>query len=164
MSRGNSNPGYPSMKPLSRSRRYQLRHPERAKAQHKSWVERNKEHRSEYMKAHVKKPKARFNYCKGRCKERELIWSLTFDQYDALISNPCFYCDGKLSETGYGIDRLENDIREYRLDNCVPACRHCNVLRTNIVTAEELVALIKTLYRYRGAEPGKLWDGYHAHK
>ena len=41
----------------------------------------------------------------------------------------CFYCNEK-DPRGYGgLDRIDSADREYRKDNCVPACKICNYMK-----------------------------------
>lgn len=66
---------------------------------------------------------------KKRAQERfpdEII--LSEDQFKALSMLDCHYC-GKSGPNG--IDRI-NNMFGYRLDNCVPACKHCNYVKGDL--------------------------------
>jgi len=70
---------------------------------------------------------------KSRAQKRNLEWSLTDEQANALFSEPCMYCGGP----GGGIDRMDNT-RGYTLDNCQPCCKTCNFMKLKM-GAEEFV-------------------------
>lgn len=67
-------------------------------------------------------------------------WELTFEQFDSIISKPCFYCGASPEKAGHpivrktiqlhwnGVDRFENEIG-YNLQNCVPCCSICNYMK-----------------------------------
>src|SRR5208282_1404987 len=54
----------------------------------------------------------RFSTGKKRARKIEQPWTLTKEQYAAIISMPCYYCYNKLGQpvmVGVGIDRLDNN-------------------------------------------------------
>lgn len=69
--------------------------------------------------------------------------SLTLEQYAALVTQPCHYCGGALSRTGHGLDRKEPG-GPYSIENVVPCCAHCNSVKGNNFTYEQMMALGKT--------------------
>ncbi len=52
-----------------------------------------------------------------------------------IASKPCTYCGG--TDTQSGTDRIDND-RGHTMDNVIPACRMCNVVRNNLFDVEEM--------------------------
>ena len=74
---------------------------------------------------------------------RGLDWSLTDEQFDALIQRPCFYCGiapiqknktmrGNIGHFVYnGVDRLVNS-RGYFPENCVACCGTCNIAKQDM--------------------------------
>jgi hypothetical protein len=48
---------------------------------------------------------------------------------------PCTYCGG--TDTLCGPDRIDND-KGHTMDNVIPACRTCNVVRNNLFDVEEM--------------------------
>lgn len=69
---------------------------------------------------------ARFERARERARVRRIEWTLTLEQYRALLaSGSCSYCGGALPTTGIGLDRLDNHAG-YELANVVPCCRWCN--------------------------------------
>ena len=87
-------------------------------------------------------PSKRFCWSKYRARKRGIPFELTKEQYMELIQLPCFYCDNELGSVqdsaGFGLDRLSNDKTiGYVVENVVPCCRQCNVLKNTLFTAEE---------------------------
>lgn len=65
-------------------------------------------------------------------------FTLTLEEYIALVTKPCEYCGLPLDQkSGYGLDRLNNDLG-YTLENVVQCCSLCNTQRSNIFTPEEM--------------------------
>lgn len=74
-------------------------------------------------------------YRSGAVK-RGLVFDLTEEQFASIIGSPCFYCGGE--PTGRlvaretlvcnGVDRI-NNLLGYTSDNCVPACKVCNMMK-----------------------------------
>lgn len=124
--------------------------------------ERDKVHKKQYYETTEKyrstKPSRRFSRAKGSAKNRELEFTLTFEQYEALIALPCFYCNGELgiSRTGIGLDRLDNS-KGYTIDNVVSCCGDCNRTRGDRFTPEETKIMIETILHFRknGSKNGK---------
>jgi hypothetical protein len=65
-------------------------------------------------------------YAGNRSKSSKREFTLTLDEFKALIIQPCLYCGE--SEQPRGIDRWKNEI-SYVLDNCRPCCRPCNWMK-----------------------------------
>lgn len=93
----------------------------------------------------MKKPDTGFNVWyyryQGNAKTRNLPFQLTRDQFVGLCIQDCFYCgeappDRQVSPThdivAHGIDRINPDYG-YNLDNCVPCCTRCNLMKRDIM-------------------------------
>lgn len=73
------------------------------------------------------------SYYKRNAKLRNLVWNISREEFDRLISGFCHYCgvpprDRRLAEKELkfnGIDRLDNK-RGYEIDNLVSCCDTCN--------------------------------------
>jgi hypothetical protein len=100
-------------------------------------------------------PKRRFqsvvkNVTKGYFNKKPQVWSIGFEDYVKLISQPCFYCEFPNNvETKIGLDKLDPK-RGYELDNVVSCCIECNIVRGDRFSVEEMkrlgevIKLIKT--------------------
>ena len=80
--------------------------------------------------------------------KRNLLFSVSFEQFKALVLLPCDYCGREKSRiirgTGYngtfacnGIDRIENTVG-YTKTNCISCCWACNQAKHNLTTNEFL--------------------------
>lgn len=74
-----------------------------------------------------------YNKYKWDAKDRNLNFSLTFEQFISLVERNCFYCGiepqqinmKKFNYKYNGIDRINNSIG-YRIENCQTLCKNCN--------------------------------------
>jgi len=71
-----------------------------------------------------------FKKYKGDAKGRKLIFTLSNDQFFALISSNCYYC-GQTRKKFNGIDRIDNNLG-YIEGNCVSCCHTCNTMKYTI--------------------------------
>ena len=88
--------------------------------------------------------KKRFNNGKNRAKTRGYIWEITIEQWESIIfPNLCHYCNKKLGlVAGHGLDRKDND-KGYILDNVVPCCKICNETKSNKLSYDEMLLIMK---------------------
>jgi hypothetical protein len=70
-------------------------------------------------------------YKKEATEKRKMSFDLSYDQWDTLIRSPCYLC-GYASIKGIGIDRVDNTIRAYSIDNCRPCCGSCNSMKHDL--------------------------------
>lgn len=68
------------------------------------------------------------NYKKVSIEKRDLAFELTQEQWDAITRQPCYLC-GYKSIGGVGLDRVDNTIRKYTIDNSKPCCGSCNIMK-----------------------------------
>lgn len=69
-----------------------------------------------------------FSKYKKEAENRQLQFLLTEMEWDRLIRQPCYLCGYKQVE-GLGLDRVDNTIREYNINNCKPCCGGCNSMK-----------------------------------
>lgn len=90
-------------------------------------------------------------------KKRNIQFSLTEQEFYAIIRKPCRYC-GKFRcsrnehtkevHTKFnGVDRLDNS-KGYTTENSVPCCSYCNQAKNNR-NEEEFLSWAKELYEYQ---------------
>lgn len=98
-----------------------------------------------YRLAHLKECRAReekrntsdegrFTRLKTWAKRRGIKLLLTFEGYLEIrysCEGHCFYCAGPLPKYGYGLDRIDNDCKEYSITNSVPCCHRCGNRKSN---------------------------------
>lgn len=109
-----------------------------------------------------KTSKGRFSYLKNSVRvlskqRRNIKVDISLEEYENIIKNSCYYCNGPLfkSSYGHGLDRINNDLG-YELSNILPACSDCNQLRGNKLTVEETKAVVNLLKQLRNKE--NIWD------
>jgi hypothetical protein len=70
--------------------------------------------------------KGKFAMGKHNAKTRGLAWTLTLEEFEPFIKEPCYYCNEyNLPETCCGLDRLDNR-KGYILGNVKSCCKVCN--------------------------------------
>ena len=93
---------------------------------------------------------------KIHAKKLEVEFLLSREEFEKLISSPCHYCGADLSNirklkklTGptefryNGIDRVDAT-SDYKLENCVAACKNCNYAKRKL-TYDEFISLAKRI-------------------
>jgi len=68
---------------------------------------------------------------------RDLPFEITQEQWDWLTRSPCYLCNYQDAH-GIGIDRVDNTIRKYSIENCRPCCGSCNSMKGEISLDEFL--------------------------
>lgn len=68
------------------------------------------------------------NYKKTALEKRNLEFEITQSQWDTLTREQCYLC-GYKSIGGVGLDRVDNTIRKYTIENVKPCCGSCNIMK-----------------------------------
>lgn len=95
---------------------------------------------------------------KQKARDRNYSFELTKDEVRILTKQNCYYCGDKplqvkknIHNNGdyiyNGIDRLDNT-KGYIIDNCVPCCGICNIMKRDM-TVEEFYGQIDKIIRKR---------------
>jgi hypothetical protein len=108
---------------------------------------RNSEAGKEINKIHRTKAKSKYDVAKGIAKRRGIAFNLSFEEFAELTQHDCAYCGGELSKYSYSLDRKDN-AKGYEIQNVVPCCIRCNMVKSNILSYEEMVIIgnmLKTL-------------------
>jgi hypothetical protein len=97
----------------------------------------------------------RFNRLKNWCFKRNIELDLTLSFYIDLVKDKnCFYCNSPQGMTsGSFLDRKLPKIG-YIKTNVVPCCGECNDFKSDKISCEEMVEIVKILKLLRG---GGLW-------
>ncbi len=80
----------------------------------------------------------RLNFYHRKDKDKDNIVSRTFIK-DSLLK-PCIYCGFPST----GLDRIDNKIGHTE-ENCIPACKECNIARMDNFTVEEMKLIGETI-------------------
>lgn len=105
-----------------------------------------------------------WNYYRRNAKLRGLKWSLTWAKFATLVQAPCHYCGAvgvnetkvrsfvHRTEASYrvfrnnGVDR-KNSKLGYTDDNCLTACKRCNIAKSTM-TKQEFILWVKKVYNH----------------
>jgi hypothetical protein len=93
----------------------------------------------------------RFAYAKSRATQNSKTWSLSFEQYRELLSQPCYYCANTLAPlkaSGVGLDRI-NNAKGYELDNVLSCCGICNSIRNDHLSVSETIFAVQEILRVK---------------
>jgi len=63
--------------------------------------------------------------------KRDLKFNITIDEWNILIQHPCYLC-GYKNIKGIGLDRIDNTIREYTINNVKACCGSCNNMKNEL--------------------------------
>jgi hypothetical protein len=89
-------------------------------------------------------PPGKFNQYKSTAKKRGIDFNITFDEFCTFWQKPCTYCGSEIETIG--LDRKDNNIG-YTVDNIVPCCEFCNIMKRNH-TYIEFLNQIEKIYSY----------------
>lgn len=110
------------------------------------------EHREFQKHITRKTAQARFDKMEKSAVDEGITLGISFKNYRKLISKPCNYCGGKLSDTGYGLDRLDAT-KGYEWKNLVPCCTSCNTIKLDTHTPRETLVMVQALKEERLKNP-----------
>ena len=84
-------------------------------------------------------------------KTRAITWDLTEETFKEIVTKPCAYCGDlyKKSEniTYSGIDRINSE-KGYNIDNCIPCCKICNMMKNNL-SLDMFLSKVKQIHNKR---------------
>lgn len=86
----------------------------------------------------------RFNRLKTNSILRKIEINISLNEYEKIVSNPCFYCGGSLPSVGSGIDRIDSSIG-YIIENIRPCCTICNQAKNKMSELEFKEWILKVL-------------------
>lgn len=94
----------------------------------------------------------------ANAKNRGLSFKIDLIHFKEIIQKECFYC-GAAPENVHrtysghkffyqGLDRIVNS-EGYTLENVVPCCEKCNAMKSDILTAREMLVAVKAIKKLR---------------
>ncbi len=107
-------------------RLYRINNAEEYRESKKNYYNKNKETILKNNKNWRYTLKGKFSMYQAGARNRNIAWNLSFEQFEIFWQKPCTYCNSKIETIG--IDRIESE-KGYILDNCVPCCSMCNVIK-----------------------------------
>lgn len=126
---------------LTKKQQYQKKYSQRPEVKEKKLLSQRETYASDKGQAYEQKrrrtPKSRWMRSKCNARKRNKEWDIDLENYTFLISQPCKYCGGNLSEeTGSSLDRKDNE-KGYIMGNVNPCCKACNRRRSKSMSADE---------------------------
>lgn len=92
----------------------------------------------------------RYNALKLRCKRQGVEFKISYKIYVAKILKGCYYCGSSVrKEIGGGVDRRNNNLRNYTARNLVACCAQCNKIKSNMLTADEMICAMRAVNKFR---------------
>jgi hypothetical protein len=71
-----------------------------------------------------------YNSYKHKCKDNNLEFLLSENEYNTIINGKCYICGiSNMENHNNGIDRFDTTIRAYIVGNSKTCCGHCNVMK-----------------------------------
>ena len=97
------------------------------------YYEDNKEDIRARQTAYKNTQEGKMKQIKQSAKERKKIITITDDEIINMTDLPCVYCGTETIDAAKrnGIDRLDSS-KGYALDNCVPCCHMCNMMKGEV--------------------------------
>jgi hypothetical protein len=96
---------------------------------------------SEIQKIKDLNPRSRYSFLKVSSRKRGLVCTISFEEYAAIVKNPCFFCGGALPLYGAAMDRIDNS-KGYEPGNVIPACGFCNYVKGEALDQTEMMMLV----------------------
>lgn len=104
----------------------------------------DKELIDKWKSTYLSKCTPKYNNYKNSAISRNLLFEITVEDFNKIISGSCYLCGIISSEENInGIDRFDNNIG-YTLENCRTCCGHCNILKKNI-SFNKIIAVAKEI-------------------
>lgn len=140
-------------KDKARMKKWQLANKEKLGLWRKNYEEKNKEKVKRRRDEKSRYITTRYAFSKRRAAKRKKEFTLSIEEYQKLIDEPCYYCNGYFGkvECAVGLDRLDSSVG-YLLENVVSCCYDCNTLKGEKFTPEETKAAVEAIINIRKAK------------
>ena len=124
--------------------KYYHKHEEEMREKNRKYHKGHRDEMIERMKRYHKSFQGRYNAYKHDSKRKNRKWDLTQKEFKSFWQKPCYYCGGEIKTIG--LDRIDSE-KDYTLDNLVPCCKWCNIMKNNY-TKEEFIKHCKKITSY----------------
>jgi len=109
----------------------------------KEFHKENKEYENNYYKDYSQTVNGRFHIYVRGAKKRKIQFNLTPEQFLKMTDKVCHYCGQFSVGKNYcGIDRVNSSLG-YLVENCVPCCNICNLMKMAYPVDEFLTHILK---------------------
>jgi hypothetical protein len=93
-----------------------------------------------------REPCSRYVYAIQKSRVTGIKFDIPKEEYMKIVVLPCHYCGMQKFETGTGLDRI-NSALGYSLNNVVPCCHFCNIMKS-IFPKEMFLTAVKNIYEH----------------
>lgn len=119
----------------------------------KRWWAKNKDRIRQTLRCD---PKYRYVALKLRCKRNKVRFGISYKNFVEKLRGGCYYCGANImKEIGCGMDRWNNDNRNYTARNLVAACSDCNRVKNDRLTGPEMVVAMSAVNKFRKSKKRK---------
>lgn len=122
-----------------------------AESQHRYYLNNKEKYNRDREIWRLKNPlRTKYLYARADIKRRGRGGlHVSYEDCLRLWDNGCFYCQKDVkTEKGVSLDRINND-KGYTLDNVLPCCGDCNIMRSDILTVNEMEIAMTAILDYR---------------
>jgi hypothetical protein len=120
----------------------------------KHWREKNPEKMQVLKESHKESSSYQYQIYSKNSNKKNTEFSLTFDDFQAITNNKCFYCDESNPRGFQGIDRIDQTVGYIR-ENCVPCCKMCNYMKGSL-HKNVFLERVEHILTYQGRIEGHL--------
>ena len=105
-----------------------------------------------------------YMHYKNHAHSKNRIFNITYEEFKKIVHSDCYYCGSKPSyfrsmirysknsslQELNGVDRIDSN-KGYTKDNCVPCCKICNQMKSNIDIGTFLTQISK-IYNFKNVQ------------
>lgn len=132
---------------LTQCAEWRSTHKDQQKQSGKTWYANNREKVLAKYQIHGRTPKGRFTTAKSGAKQRNRVFTLTEEQFIALIAANCFVSTCKEEVTG--LDRTDSS-KGYILSNVRASCEYHNKMKSDLTDREFYTRAKEVVLWYEG--------------
>jgi len=115
-----------------------------------------KKYYSDYYSLKLKTFNYKYSLGKNKAIRKGKDFSIQKSEYLNLMEQGCFYCGSSLDKNGgLSLDRIDN-CKGYSIDNVLPCCRPCNVIKNEFLSVQETKAVIELIQQMRNTK--NIWE------
>jgi hypothetical protein len=111
-------------------------HPDAAASKNNRCCTCARNYRKAYYDMNGQTQNERYQNARAAAKTRGHEFCLTQTEFEAIVSQPCFYAVQWDASIKCGLDR-KDPTKGYTVDNCVPCCSRHNLMKSDIFTVEQ---------------------------
>ena len=121
----------------------------------KQWRENNPEKVANNNLNKINDVQLQYGVYARSARDKNLVFSLSVEEFDIIVKNPCCYC-GTIQEKGFnGVDRQNSEIG-YIMENCVSCCQMCNYMKASL-SVDAFLGRVEHILTYNGRINGRLF-------